>query len=85
MLQPSVCCRVGAPRLPRVSSVYRSASRSRICSGDIARNRAAASSIASGNPSSLEQIRATVALLSSVSSKPGTAAAARSANNATAS
>ena len=51
----------------------------------MARNRAAASSIANGNPSSLEQMRATVALLWSVSSKPGSAVAARSANSATAS
>jgi hypothetical protein len=65
--------------------VNRSDSRSRICSGDIARIRAAASSIANGKPSSREQIWAMVAVFSMVSSKPGTAAAARSANSATAS
>ena len=65
--------------------MYRSSSRSRICSGDIACSRAAASSMPNGSPSTLAQMPATAAVLSSVSSNPGTAAAARSTNSATAS
>ena len=52
-----------AARSPVVSSPNRSATRIRICSTDSARTRAAASSIASGMPSSDRQIAATAAAL----------------------
>ena len=48
----SVCCRVSPARLPPRSSASASPRRSQICSGDRAAARAAASSIASGMPSS---------------------------------
>ncbi len=59
--------------------------RCRICSGDIVRILAAANSIADGRPSSREQMPATASLFSPVISKPGTTAAARSANRVTSS
>ena len=67
------------------SSSNRSASRSAICSGDSVRTLAAASSIASGTPSSVRQMSATAAWFAAVSAKPGRAAAARSTNSCTAS
>ena len=51
---------------------------SAISSRESTRSRAAASSMASGRPSSWRQIRATSGALSSVSSKPGSAVPARS-------
>ena len=59
--------------------------RALICSGDSTRTRAAASSIASGTPSSARQIAATAAALPASTANPGRAAAARSANKRTAS
>jgi hypothetical protein len=72
-----------AVRLPPVSSRNRSSSRAATCAGDIARNLAAASSMASGMPSSARQIRATAAELPSLTSKSGLTAAARSASSRT--
>ena len=54
--------------------------RALICSGDSTRTRAAASSMASGIPSSARQIAATSAALPGPSVNPGRDAAARSAN-----
>ena len=59
--------------------------RALICSGDSTRTRAAASSIASGMPSSARQMAATAAALPASMTNPGRAAAARSPNNLTAS
>jgi hypothetical protein len=72
-------------RGPRVSSRKRSATRAAICSSESIRKRAAASSIASGNPSSSEQMLATNPTSAAVVSKPGRASRARSTNNDTAS
>ena len=81
----SVCWRAGAsrgavPRAPRASS-----RRSAISAGDSRPQRAAASSIASGRPSTRRQISATAAAVPSLSSKPGSWARARSTNSVTAS
>src|SRR5215469_3361682 len=80
----SVCCRAGRARPPRVNSPSRSPSRSSICSADSTGSRAAASSMASGMPSSRRQILATAAAFASVTANPGTTCAARSANKLTA-
>ena len=85
MAARSVRCRGGAVRSPVVSSPNRSATRSRICSTDSARTRAAASSIASGMPSSGRQIVRHSAAFARVSAKPGRVATARSAKSRTAS
>ena len=55
----------------------RSSSRCRICSGDSTRNRAAASSIASGSPSRRRQIRPIVPWLPAVTVNPGRTSVAR--------
>ena len=81
MVARKVRCRGGAVRLPVVSSPNRSASRSAICSTDSARTRAAASSIASGTPSSARHSAATAPTLAGPMVKPGSDAAARSANS----
>jgi hypothetical protein len=81
----SVCCRAGAPRLPRDSSANRSASRSSICCGARVWTRAAASSIANGSPSRRRQSSAIASAFASVSAQSCTAARARAANNVTAS
>ena len=52
-----------------------------ICSTDSTRTRAAASSIASGRPSSARQIEVMAAALSGPTTNPGQDAAARSANS----
>ena len=72
--------RGAADRWPAVSSPNRSSRRALISSTDSARTRAAASSIASGMPSSARQIEVTTAALSGLTTNPGLAAAARSAN-----
>ena len=77
--------RGAADRSPAVSSPNLSSSRAMICSTDSARTRAAASSIASGMPSSARQIEVTAATLSGPTVNPGREAAARSANSRTAS
>ena len=74
----------GLARLPRVSSPSRSPSRASICAGESIRARAAASSRASGRPSSRRQIPATAAMFASVTENPGTTCSARSANKVTA-
>jgi len=68
-----------------VSSVNRSSSRSAISLGVSARARAAASSMASGMPSSCRQISTTAAAFPTVKAKPGRACAARSSKRRTAS
>ena len=57
----------------------------RISVGDNARTRAAASSMASGRPSSLRQISVTVSALSAVTRKSGLVRRARSLNSSIAS
>ena len=79
----NVCCRSGAARLPRDSRANRSVNRSRICAGASTRTRAAASSIANGNPSSRRHSSATIGALSLVRAKLGTTARARATNSAT--
>ncbi len=80
----SVWCWRGAVRAPPVSSRNRSSSRAASCSALIVRSRAAASSMASGIPSSARQIRVTAGTVSSVTVKPERAAAARSFSSRTA-
>ena len=80
-----VRCRGAADRSPAVSNPNLSSSRAAIWSTDSARTRAAASSIASGIPSSARQIAVMAATLSGPTAKPGLEAAARSANSRTAS
>src|SRR5690348_12936207 len=70
---------------PPDSSWNRAFSRSRICPGDSDRSRTAASSTASGIPSSARHTVATAAPLPSSTAKPGSTAAPRPANNRTAS
>jgi hypothetical protein len=73
----SVWCLGTVVRPPPVSSWNRSARRVATCSGAMVRSRAAASSMASGMPSSARQILATAAAFPSVTSKPGRTAPAR--------
>ena len=84
-LQSIVACRVrwraGASRAPEASAV---SSRSRISAGDSSPQRAAASSSASGKPSTRRQISATASALPSPRAKSGWRARARSLNSATA-
>ncbi|QHY95212.1 Daunorubicin/doxorubicin resistance ABC transporter permease protein DrrB [Streptomyces sp. S4.7] len=80
----SVCCLGSTVRLPPVSSRKRSSRRSAICRGVSIRSRAAASSMASGSPSSRRQISSAATGSSSVR-KPGRAAAPRSASSRSAS
>ena len=63
----------------------RSSSRARSCGSDSTRSRAAASSMASGTPSSRRHSRTTSATFAAVSSKSPVAARARSTNSETAS
>jgi len=78
-----VWCRGIATRLPPVSRPNRSSSRAATCSGAMVRRRAAASSMASGMPSSARQILATAAAFAAVISNPGTTARARWDNSRT--
>ena len=79
----SVCCRSGRSRAPPVSSPILSSSRaSRACGGK-SLTLAAASSMASGSPSSRWQISATAPAFPLVSSKPADAACARCTNRRT--
>ena len=71
-----------APRLRPAAASVAPAGRSRVGTGS-AFTRAAASSIASGRPSSRRQISATAAALSAVNAKAGDTAWARSANSRT--
>ena len=77
----SVRCRSGTSRLPLTSSASESASRVRIAAGGNSFTRAAASSIASGSPSSRRTSPAMASAFSPVMVKPGTEAAARAANS----
>jgi len=79
----SVRCRSGRSRAPAVSTCSRSPSRASSAEGGSILTLAAASSMASGRPSSRRQICATAWALSPFSSKPGDAARARSANRCT--
>ena len=81
----SVRCRGSPPRLAPASSRNRSSSRAASCPVPRAFSRAAASSRASGMPSSRRQISLTSATLPSVSVNPGRARPARSQNSRTAS
>ncbi len=85
MAARSVRCRGGAVRSPLVSRWNRSLSRDAIWSTDSTRTQAAASSMASGSPSSARQTATTDASWPGPATKPGAAAAARSANSRTAS
>gem|GEM_PF-4122880 len=80
-----VWCRNGAARLPLPSSSQRSVRCASSWLGVKARRRAAASSMASGMPSSFRLIAATAARLSSVRAKSGSTARARSRKSSTAS
>ncbi len=73
MVSRSVRCRASVFRVPPVSRAKLVSSRSAICSGVSTFTRAAASSIASGMPSSRQQMRATAAALAGVSVKPAQA------------
>src|SRR4051794_2171825 len=77
--------RGGATALSERSSLECSSTRSSSCWGESTRRRAAASSRASGMPSSRAQSAATAALLSASSRKSGATAWARSVNSTTAS
>ena len=81
----SVCWRLAASARPRVSSRNRSSSSPAISAGRSAATRAAASSIASGIPSSRRQISPTAATLEGLREKSLRAAAARWTNRDTAS
>ena len=76
----SVCCRRATSARPRVSSRNRSSSSPAISAGRSAATRAAASSIASGIPSSRRQISPTAATFAGLREKSLRAAAARWAN-----
>ncbi len=79
-----VRCRSGTSRAPVVRSGRTRSSRASIAEGVRARMWAAASSSASGTPSSAWQMCATSAAFSAVRSNRGSAARARSRNNRTA-
>ena len=85
MVARNVRCRGSSIRPPPASNRNRSPNRTAISAGDKTRTRAAANSIANGNPSSLRHNSATTAALAGVRVKPGSAVAARSTNNRTAS
>ena len=72
-----------ATRLPPVSNRKRSSRRAAIWDAESTLILTAASSMASGMPSSLWQMRATAGAFCSSSSKPGAAASARSTNRRT--
>ena len=77
--------RGAAVRAPAVSRANRSCSRDTIASGGSSRTVRAASSSASGNPSSRRHRAATAPALASVIAKPGADSPARSMNSSTAS
>ncbi len=79
----NVWWRGSAVRLPAVSRLKRSSSLLATCAGVSDRSRAAASSMASGFPSSARQIRMTGSVLTSSRVNPGRTAAARSARSRT--
>ena len=75
----------GADRAPPTSTAKMSSSRSASWAGERIRIRAAASSIASGRPSSRRQMVSTAAAFSSVSRNDGRTSCARCSNSLTAS
>ena len=81
----SVWCRSTAERRPPVRSRKRSSSRAAISAGLMATIRAAASSIASGTPSSRRQISSTASAFAGEIVNDGLTDPARSANNVVAS
>ena len=81
----SVCWRAGASRGPAPSPSSAPLRRVAISAGESSPQRAAASSIASGSPSTRRQISAIASMLSPPESKSGSCARARSQNSATAS
>jgi hypothetical protein len=84
MVARSVRWRAGASRAPVPNAPSARSRRSAISPGDSNPQRAAASSIASGSPSTRRQISATAAALASAMRKLGSWARARSQNSATA-
>ncbi len=80
----SVSWRAAAPRAP-ARRLKRSRIRSTICAGESTRTRAAASSMASGRPSSSRTTSATAARLDSLRTKSGFCARARVAKSSIAS
>ena len=80
-----VCWRAGRVRAPPVNSGNRCSSRFSSAWGGSILTKAAASSIAKGNPSSREQISATAGALAVVTVKSGLTACARSMKSRTAS
>ncbi|MEV1178543.1 hypothetical protein [Nonomuraea sp. NPDC049784] len=76
--------RGAAVRLPLDSSPNASSSRAATSATGSERSLAAASSIASGRPSSARHMRTTSPVFSASTANPGRTAAARSANNLTA-
>ncbi len=78
-----VCCRGTAVRRPPVSSRKRSPRPCSISATDMTLTRAAASSMASGMPSSRRQMATTGPAVDASSTKPGAVAAARSTNSRT--
>lgn len=78
-----VRCRRGASRSALPSNPSPLPTRSAICSAVRTGTRAAASSRASGMPSSRRHSRATASTLAAVNSNPGHASCARSTNNCT--
>ena len=80
-----VCCRIGASRGPSLSSESRSVICARRASGERIVIRAAASSMASGRPSSARQSAAIFSPLAAVRAKLGRTARARSTKRRTAS
>jgi hypothetical protein len=85
MVARRVCCRASAVRLPPVSRRKRWSRRSARPLSDSQRSRAAASSMASGSPSSRAQIDTTSGAVCSSNDRPVPCALARSRNSATAS
>ena len=81
----SVCCRGSAARDPPVSRANRSSSRASSSPAGSTRSRAAASSMASGIPSSRRQIRPATSVVCSSGASGTPCAAARSASSRTAS
>jgi hypothetical protein len=79
-----VRCRSGASRGPPVRTPIRSTSRANRACGGSSLARAAASSMASGKPSSRRQISATAPTFWPVSLNPGATAWARTVNSCTA-
>ena len=85
MVLRKVCCRAGTSRAPLVKTVKRGVSRARSACGGSSLTRAAANSIAKGNPSRCRQISATTLAFALLSWNSGLAARARWMKRASAS